>query len=659
MLTLLAACASDPPPVALTEVPIEHAPIVLVTLDTTRADRIGAYGHVAARTPNLDALAARGTRFSSAWAPVPLTIPSHSTILTGLLPPRHGVRDNGDHRLSEDATTLAEHFAADGRRTAASVGAFVTQSHWGFGQGFDVYDESLHVASESLSWHVERPANEVVAAADTSADFLWVHLFDAHAPYLPDPAFEDPYDAEIHRLDVALGVLLSTLPADATVVVVGDHGEGFGEGGEDAHGLLLEDGVLRVPLIVAGPGVPVGVVERPVSLADISPTILRLAGLPAPGDLDGRDLFDESERIGVYSETRYGHHHFGWTPLERLTADSSKLVRGARLEGDETLLAELDRLSSLPPAFAAAEATLDPSTVEQLQALGYLSEGGSGAHSGIDPRDGIEQIAKLAALRELPPAEALEAMAVLLAENPGWRDLRMRRGLSLARLGRTDEALAELTDAYRDGPGSTTAVTIGELWLRQGDPAEALGWFLEALTIDPRSATARAGQAQCLAMSGQLDAAQAVIDEGLAETPDHADLLLAGAVLALATHQGEEDWIEAVEDIVARRPTQARLNHVLGSLHLRAGHPEEAEQAFEQELRMQPGNVAARLDLVRLYQEQGRLVDVVKALRPLVALQPEEPVWQAMTASAYLEMGRAGLAKEHLLACAGHPACPE
>lgn len=633
--------------------------MVLISLDTTRADRLGAYGHEAARTPVLDALAARGTRFDSAWAPVPLTIPSHATLHTGLLPPRHGVRDNGDHRLSEEATTLAEHFQADGRRTAASIGAFVTQSQWGFGQGFDRYEESLDVASEALGWHVERAASAVVADAETSADFLWVHLFDAHHPYVADPAFEDPYDAEIARMDTALGALFEAFGADTTFVVVGDHGESFGEGGEDQHGLLLEDGALRVPLIVAGPGVPVGVVERPVSLADVAPTVLRLAGLPIPRDLDGRDLFDERSRIGVYSESRYGYHHFGWTPMERLTGPTSTLVRGARLEGDEALLDELDRLASLPPAFDAAEATLDAGTVERLQALGYVSDGVTQTHTGIDPRDGIEQIGALAELRGMSPALALDRMEELLAENPGWKDLRMRRGFLLARWGRMDEALSELTDAYRLGPGSTTAVAIGELYLQSGAPEEALGWFLEALTLDPHSATARSGHAQCLAMSGQLAAAQAVVDEGLQDTPDHADLLLAGAVLALAMEQDEASWIPAIEDVVGRRPGQPRVHHVLGSLHVRAGHPEEAENAFEQELRIRPGNLEARLDLVRLFQEQGRLVDVVKTLRPLVALDPEEPTWHALTAQAYLEMGRDDLAREHIAACAGHPGCPE
>lgn len=632
-------------------------PFVLVTLDTTRADRIGVYGHTAARTPHLDALAERGARFASAWAPVPLTIPSHATIHTGLLPPSHGVRDNGDHRLADEAETLAEVFAADGRSTAATVGAFVTQSHWGFGQGFQVYDEDLGVPSESLSWTVERPAAEVVAAADVDADFLWVHVFDAHAPYLPDPAFEDPYDAELHRIDEALGRLFAQLPEDATILVVGDHGEAFGEGGEEEHGLLLTDGVLRVPLILAGPGVPVEVVEAPVSLADIAPTIRRLAGLPE-GATDGRDLFDTSERIGVYSETRYGHHHFGWSPLERLTGPTSTVVRGTRVEGDEALLPELDRLASLPARFTPAAATLDAHTVEQLQALGYLSDGAP-THSGLDPRDGIAQIDQLEGLRSLPPEEASAKMATLLEENPGWRDLRMRRGFLLARMGRIDEALGELTEAYRDGPGATTAVAVGELWLQSGRPDEALQWFLEALAIDPRSATARAGQAQCLALSGQLDAAAAVIDEGLADTPDHADLLLAGAVLALARSEGEEAWIPAVEELIARRPGAPRLHHVLASLYLRAGRADEAEAALVQELRIRPGNVAARLDLATLHREQGRLVDVVKTLRPLVALQPEERMWQAMTAQAYMDMGRADLAAEHLRACAGHPSCPQ
>ncbi|MCP4804952.1 MAG: sulfatase-like hydrolase/transferase [Proteobacteria bacterium] len=640
-------------------------PVVLITLDTTRADRLGSYGHAEASTPNLDALAERGTRFENAFAPVPLTIPSHSTIHTGLQPPRHGVRDNGDQRLSEAATTLAERFQAAGHETHASVGAFVTQAHWGFGQGFDRYDQDLGVSSESLGWHVERTAGEVVDDALIGLDgvgFLWVHVFDAHAPYRSHGTERDPYDAELTYLDAELGRLLKALPDDALVVVAGDHGESFGEGGEDAHGLLVTDGVLRIPLLVAGPDIPVGVESRAVSLADIAPTICRLRGLPA-GEVDGVDLFADTDRIGVYSESRYGLHHFGWTPLERLSGPDWSITRGTRIETvgspPEGAEAELAQIAALTGAFDLEATTLDLATVEQLQALGYLSDAVAPVIGGTDPRDGIELTRRMAHLRTLSPPQALDAMAELLAEEPGMRDLRMRRGVLLARMGRLDEAITELSDAQRASPSSTVAVSVGELWLQAGDPTEALSWFDEALTLDARSATAQAGRAQCLAQLGRLDEASAVLDDALLEHPDHGDLLMAGATLALATGALIEPWVEPVEAIARQRPNHSRVHHLLGVLYRATGQPELAEQALWTELRARPTNLAARLELAALFREQGRNVDLVKALRPLVTVQPDEPRWRAMTAQAYVDMGREDLAAEHIAVCAGHPGCPE
>ena len=659
MWLLALACTPEPAPAPPPAVE-RPAPVVLVTLDTTRADRIGAYGHADARTPNLDALAARGTRFEHAFAPVPLTIPSHSTLHTGLLPPRHGVRDNGDHRLSEAATTLAELFRGAGYRTHASVGAFVTQADWGFGQGFDGYDQDLGVSSDALGWHVERPADGVVDdALAADADFLWVHVFDPHAPYRSHGQDGDPYDAELAFVDAQLGRLLDELPQDALIVVVGDHGESFGEAGEDAHGLLLTDGVLRVPLIVAGPEVPVGVATHAVSLADVLPTLARLRGLE-PGPVDGVDLFEDAGRVGVYSESRYGLHHFGWTPLERLSGPDWSVTRGARVEVEGTpppgALDELARLAGLPAAFEAGSATLDLATLQQLQALGYVADAAT-TSSGTDPRDGIALTHRMAALRGLAPGDALAEMDALLAEQPGLRDLAVRRGLLLAHMGRMDEAITQVTEAHLASPSSTVAVALAELWLQAGDPREALSWFDEAAELDPLSATAQAGRAQCLVHLGQVEEAGLTLDAALADHPDHSELILASAVLSLA--RGEPVDTDPIDRIARERPGHPRVHHLAVILHRAAGQPEQAEQALWIELRSRPTNVAARLELIDLFVEQGREVDAVKALRPLVTVQPDEPRWHAMTAAAYLRMDRRDLAEEHLAACAGHPGCPE
>ncbi len=666
---LFLACNEPPAPAPASAVRLT----VLVTLDTTRADRIGCYGYASAETPHLDALARRGTRFARAYAPVPLTVPSHATLFTGLLPPRHGVRVNGDQRLSGEALTLAEQLQQAGWRTHAAVSAFVTQGHWGFDQGFDGYDDSLGVPSDRLSWRAERSAtattDDALAALEAGAQFLWVHYFEPHAPYRPPEPFaerhEQPYDAEIAAMDAQLGRLLSALPKEALIVVVGDHGEALGEGGEQQHGLLLNDATLHVPLIMAGPDVPPGVVERPVSLADITPTLLGMLGLRGAENLDGSDLFAPAARAGVYAESRYGLHHYGWAPLSALIGARGRLVRGARdeLEGQppEHALEELERLAAGTPSWEAAPLTLDLAQVEQLQSLGYLASPEPAAVSGdqIDPRDGIHDMQRLGELQALPPGEQEAALRELLDELPQLRDARFRLGLLLAQRGRLQEALAQIASAYDHAPDSTTAATMGELWLQADDPAESLHWFREAAALDSRSLTAHAGAVEALVNLGRLDEALAEADAALEDAPDHGRLLAVRALLGLAQGQPPDPWLEPVTRIARQRPYEPRLLLVAARLQAEAGDVEEAISLYRQELRWRPQNTLARLELYGLFRQLRRLVDALKTLRPLLALHPAEARWQGLAAECYLAMDRPDLAAPHLERCAGHPLCPE
>jgi arylsulfatase A-like enzyme len=262
---VLAGPASSPRP------PTPRRNLVLITLDTTRADHLGSYGWKPARTPNLDALAARGTRFVRCDTAAPVTLPSHATILTGLYPPRTGVRDNGTFALSERVETLAERLAAHGYDTAAVVSAIVLARRHGLNQGFRIYDDDLGAGYAAGTEVAERQAEPTTDAALAAAArlkppfFLWVHYYDPHEEYRPPTRFAAAatgptrlYDAEIASVDEQIGVLLAKLPKDVDVVVVGDHGEMLGEHGELHHGLLLYRAARQVPLIVAGPGVHPG-----------------------------------------------------------------------------------------------------------------------------------------------------------------------------------------------------------------------------------------------------------------------------------------------------------------------------------------------------------------------------------------------------------------
>lgn len=342
---LLGACGPTVAPAA------EAAPaVLLITLDTTRADRIGCYGHAGARTPVIDALATRGLRFERAYAPAPITLPSHVSMLTGTLPPAHGVRDNTGYALGDDAQLVSEVLAERGWRTMASVGSFVLDPRFGLDQGSERYAAPSPTGAGTLGAEIERRADAVVqdaldwlagVAAD-EAFFLWVHLYDPHAPYEPLPTAGAPpnsYDAEIAFCDAQLGRLLDALDTAGrsdtlSIVFTADHGESLGEHGEATHGVFLYEGAMRVPLIVSGPSVEPGLVEAPVGLASVAATVLQLAGEPADAlpHASAPSLLRALREPVIYLETVLPWRAHGWHPLRGLVWRDGKYVQGRAAE---------------------------------------------------------------------------------------------------------------------------------------------------------------------------------------------------------------------------------------------------------------------------------------------------------------------------------------
>ncbi len=361
--------------------------IVLLTLDTVRADRLGCYGRAGAETPNLDRLAREGARFDRAYAPAPLTLPSHASMLTGLYPNRHLLRDNGPYRLRADAPTLAECVKARGYETAAFVSAAPLERRVGLDRGFDRYDDAL--AERAGTYFLpERAADRTSDAAlewlgprlrESSGPplLLWVHTFDAHAPYAPPSPFaerhrESPYEGEIAFMDSQLGRLLDAIAgssrADDTIVIaVADHGEGLGEHGEKTHGALLYDSTLRIPLIVKAPGrLPAGSV-RPdrVCGVDVLPTALALAGILAPRGLDGVDRsVAGTSKSPLFAESLDPWNQWGWAP--QFAARSS--VTGEKRIWDGPL-----KFHTAPEVDPAESARSGDSRVLDREILGYAS----------------------------------------------------------------------------------------------------------------------------------------------------------------------------------------------------------------------------------------------------------------------------------------------
>ena len=409
--------------------------LVLVTLDTVRADHLGCYGDSQAITPALDGLAAEGLRFTSASSTVPLTLPSHTTILSGLLPPHHGLRNNGAGLLAPGTPTLATLLAAAGYRTAAFLGAFVLDHRFGLAGGFEVYDDEIprdpragtileaerqgrDVMDRALAW-LRTPAKD-----DARPFFVWVHLYDAHAPYQPPAQWAArhpgrPYDGEISEVDEQVGRLLAELKSRGldgrtVVAVAADHGEGLGEHGELTHGLLLYEPTLHVPLLLRAPwGLKPRVVAAPVSLVDLAPTLAGLVGHPFPAGRDGRDLSqallagEEPAPGNVYAETRYPAT-FGWSPLAALRRRDRKYIASPRPElydlardpGEVTNLlasAPAAETSGFASGIAAIEAgavtaprsgdsKADAETRRRLASLGYVAGNAPAGSPGDRPR---------------------------------------------------------------------------------------------------------------------------------------------------------------------------------------------------------------------------------------------------------------------------------
>jgi arylsulfatase A-like enzyme len=320
--------------------------VLLITLDSTRADRLGCYGAEGAMTPYLDRLAQSGTKFEQALSPSPLTLPSHASILTGLAPRRHGVRDNGRYRLDDAVPVLTERLRAAGYQTVAFVSSAVLDRRLGLDRGFDIYDDNVRVGKREVANYEERAASHTTRAVLERIDeltppfFLWVHYNDPHRPHAPPEPFkmrfpDRPYDGEIAFVDWEMGGVVTAARQKAgslITVVAGDHGESLGEHGEAAHGVFLYQSTQRVPLILAGAGIPsYKLVRRNVGLVDIAPTVLDLLELPPMQEIDGRSLVPalrgrDLDAVDYEMETYFPWLAYGWVPLRAVVRGSLKYV---------------------------------------------------------------------------------------------------------------------------------------------------------------------------------------------------------------------------------------------------------------------------------------------------------------------------------------------
>lgn len=659
--------------------------VLLVTVDTLRADHLGCYGRSEASTPALDALARRGVRFENAHAAVPITGPSHATILTGLYPPVHGVRDNVNFVLDSRHRTLASRLKKEGYRTAAFVAAYPLAAAFGFAQGFDHFSEGLH-ENPVLGQGAERPGNEVAdavltwlaepkAASHPAPFFAWMHLYDPHAPYAPPKDYAErfplrSYDGEVAFADAQIGRVLDALTAsgrdrDTVVVVVADHGEGLGEHDEATHAMLVYESTLHVPLLMAGPGIPEGqVVKESVGTIDLLPTLLARLGLPASPELLGRDLGRamRGEPLGeepLYAESLFGRLNCRWSTLRALTRGGWKLIDGAEpelydlaadprelrnqatterarlVELRNALQAVLRRLA--PQGDTARSVALSPEQEEKLRSLGYV--GGSGGGGRLDepglpnPRTHVALFERLqvAMIAHGPAVRvALQETAAIAEKDPGnpfahftLASLAYRAGeLALA-----DQAFSRTLAIDPDRPGMRHY--YGRLLREMGRLEESerqLRMAVEQTTQD--DSRTRVNLAETLIARGSFAEAESLLGAVLAKEPRHLDARHGMGRLRMAEGRAA-DSIPFFEEAAHGREPDPWIDLALA--YLAAGQAAKAEEAAAQALLRRPGHPWALAAKGHALVVLGRRDDGLAALRKALALRPRRPeVWMSL-----------------------------
>jgi arylsulfatase A-like enzyme/Flp pilus assembly protein TadD len=662
------------------------APVVLVSIDTLRADRLTAYGGKRVATPAFDRLAAEGLLFENAYAHVPLTLPSHATLLTGKLPPDTGVRSNIGFSLAAPAgSSLPELLAARGYATGGAVSAYVLRADTGMGRLFSWYDDSLEVWESATLGALQRRGDDTLATALRWADgvgdrplFLFLHLFEPHTPYEPAEPFRsryaDPYDGEVATADAILGRLLAELDRRglydrALIAVTSDHGEGLGDHGEAEHGVLLYREALHVPLLLKLPGgARAGErIAAPVGLVDLLPTLAGAAGAEVPAGLPGTSLLSLAggsapPARAIYGETLYPRLHLGWSELRSLVDDRHHYIEGPQPElydvvtdpGERNDLrsshrreaaALRDRLAEVPLALAAP-GSADPEEMQRLAALGYLGAPAAAEGPRRNPREHIAVLARVQETFLLNQQgryrESVEVCREILRDYPELVDVYNQMAGNLRRLGRLDEALTAYREAVTRSPSliDSLAIEIGKLELDLGNLEAAALNAEQAMKLNPDEAhLLLAGVAVKREdwAAAEREARLARGDEALPRVPA---LLVLAKVLA---EQGKLPAALAELERAARRVIESghpvpTLASTRGDVLARMGRTSEAESSFREEIARFPGTTDAYVRLSILLASQRRFAEIEPLLEAMVAATPL-PATYELAARALDDLG--------------------
>jgi arylsulfatase A-like enzyme/thioredoxin-like negative regulator of GroEL len=632
-LTLLACHSREP------IAPTAHAPVILISIDTLRADHLPMFGYKGVETPNLDALRRDGILFTNAFSHVPLTLPSHASVLTGQLPTTNGVRNNIGYELRAGTPTIASMLHDDGYATGAAVSAYVLRGSTGVRATFDFYEDSIENQPGIPTGSLQRPGNLTAAIAKqwieqhgTKPFFFFLHLFEPHSPYEPPEPLRSryaasPYDGEIAAADAIVGDFIGDLKSRgiydrAIIILFSDHGEGLSQHGETEHGIFLYREAIHVPLLVKLPSsARAGEADaNPVGLVDILPTIAELTGATAPPKLDGVSLLAPKTERRIYSETLYPRIHLGWSELRSLEDAQHHFIQAPRPElydmsadpaetrnilSEErrtysAMKAELERYN----AAVVLPTHVDPEEAKKLAALGYLGSTATATSGPLpDPKDRIGEIADMTRAVTLAhqghEEEAIALFHTIVSKNPKLTDAWNELGLTLERLGRYEDA----SEAYRTAIEKSPELA-GEFALSRASMLLKLGRYDEALKHADLGARTNPAVAHLL----RARVALAQRDARTAETEARAARNAAGNVV-LAQALAEQGRLpEALQVLDATEATESRES-VRGDVLARMERYPEAVTAFRANIAAYPRDLSAYAKLAIVHVLQNRPAD--------------------------------------------------
>ncbi|HEY0157469.1 MAG TPA: sulfatase-like hydrolase/transferase [Thermoanaerobaculia bacterium] len=638
---ILLFCACSRP-----EVPVANAPVILVSIDTLRADRVRPD-----LTPNLEALRRDAVQFTNAYAHVPLTLPSHATILSGLLPPENGVRDNIGFTFDAAAhPTIPSLLKARGYATGAAVSAFVLRRETGLAAPFDFYDDEIPIRSGEAAGGIQREGSATadiaarwIASQNGKPFFFMLHLFEPHTPYA------QTYDGDVAAADAILGRFFDELKRTgvydrAVIVVLSDHGEGLGDHGEAEHGIFLYREAIQVPLLLKLPKSERGgtSIDAPVGLIDVLPTIAALTGFEVPPAGKGTSLLTPPPARAIFSETLYPRLHLGWSELRSLVDAKFHYIEAPRAElyaasdvREQQNILERERRAAAAMRQALAPfsrdipsaGTADPEAAKKLASLGYLTSTPSAADGPLpDPKDEIAT---------LSTPQTIEAARARVARSPRSADAWTMLGRLLERRGQLEESAA----AYRQGIAAAPSaageygLALANVYLRLNRPREAAEHARLGLAVNPGNAHLLLGRAALA--EGDLETATREAEQSLATFNYRVPALVLLAQVDVKRRRLDDALAkiaQARQELAAKQQeTPPLLHFVHGDILARMNRAPEAIAAFEEEIRLFPDERQAYASLAVVHFLSGNRRAAEATMKRMIAANPGSEQFAAET----------------------------